>query len=158
MQAALRRQSSWQCDPVGGDELAGDLFLGGLEWIIGCKAPHQGSLRIEDLELHRPLGIPRQDVVDDSTCWRILTEWLVRRDRRIRPGALREAIGWRRAYQLDLFHGRACKLAQRGNVVENPYRPAVSGDNQVTVLDPKVPHRRVRQVDLQRCPVIPIVP
>src|SRR4051794_13166223 len=98
MRAALRWQGSRHGDPVGGDQLASDLLLAGLERIVALKAAHQGAFRIQDFELHRRfpprngLVIARQKVVDNSTGRRVLTQWLVWRDRSVCPGALGNSI------------------------------------------------------------------
>src|SRR5258708_15273434 len=57
-------------------------------------------------------------------------------------------------------HGRRrfmAPLPQRSNVVEDPERPAMRGDDQVFVFHHQIMYRRYRQIELQRLPVIAIV-
>ena len=48
-------------------------------------------------------------------------------------------------------------LAQRRDVVENPERAAVGGDNQVVAMNRQIAHGSVRQIQLQRLPGIGVI-
>ena len=49
------------------------------------------------------------------------------------------------------------ELAQRRNIVENPERAAVRGHNQIVLVNPQIAHGGVRQVELERLPVVAVV-
>ena len=49
------------------------------------------------------------------------------------------------------------KLAQRRNIIKNPERPAVRGQNKLVVFHHQVVNRRSRQVELQRAPVCAVI-
>src|SRR2546425_10414514 len=51
----------------------------------------------------------------------------------------------------------AAQLLERRQVVEDPERSAVRSRDEGVVVDRKVAHRRGRQAELQRLPVIPLV-
>ena len=48
-------------------------------------------------------------------------------------------------------------LAQRCDVVEDPDAAAVRADHQIVVLHHEIAHRRDREVEAQRLPVVPVV-
>ncbi len=65
----------------------------------------------------------------------------------------------RRWPQQDRFlsgEGRGV-LPQRTDVIENPERAAVGRDDQILIVESEIAHRRVRQIQLQRTPVIAVV-
>src|SRR6476660_8490417 len=49
------------------------------------------------------------------------------------------------------------QLPQRSDVVENPERAAVRSDDQVVAMNRQVAHGSMRQVKLQRLPVIAVI-
>src|SRR6202043_3127833 len=48
-------------------------------------------------------------------------------------------------------------LANLGDVVENLCRTAVEFEDEIVVVNPKVAHRRVRKIELERLPMVAVV-
>ena len=48
-------------------------------------------------------------------------------------------------------------LAQRADVIQHPKRAAVRGEDQVLIMDDEIAHGSVRQIKLQRLPVLAVV-
>jgi len=53
--------------------------------------------------------------------------------------------------------GEGRHLAQRSDVIQNPEGAAVGGDDEVVVVNPEIAHGSVRQIELERLPVVAIV-
>ena len=49
------------------------------------------------------------------------------------------------------------RLAQRSNVVEDPERAPVRGDHQIIAVNRHILHRRYRQIQLQRPPIVSVI-
>ncbi|MEZ4457198.1 MAG: hypothetical protein R2882_11715 [Gemmatimonadales bacterium] len=97
----------------------------------------------------------RQPVVDRGAAGRILSGLEVLDQLLALPV---DPVGRRRGEQVRLAGGRAAgELAERGDVVEDPHRPAVRGDREVAFLDHEVPHRHLREVPPERLPMRPSV-
>ena len=62
-----------------------------------------------------------------------------------------------RAEKVRLRGALARHLSQRRDVVENPERTPVSSDDQVVFVDPQIAHGCMRQIQLQRLPMIAVV-
>ena len=125
---------------------------------IARVVTHHAARGIQHLERHPPGGRRVQPVVDDRARRRIQSVRHLRRQRRVPPDVAPDAQGLARGEQVHrLGHHAGLHLAERGDVVENPHPPSVRSCHQVMPLDPQVAHRRGRQVELQRLPVITVV-
>ena len=155
--AAQRRQDARRLEPVLRNELAGELLRARLRRSVAPEAAHHGPVAVEYLQHHRVAGIARQEELDDCARRRIGSERLIGRQRRVGPGTALHAPGRRRAEQYDIAQRRAAELPQSGDVVEDPDRASVRGDDQIVLVDPDIAHRGVRQVQLQRLPVLTVI-
>ena len=125
------------------------------------ERPHHLPLLIEDGDGHGSRRRGRlQVVVDARAVRRVIArrDFVLADDRIVRD--LPEPIGRQRREQMHrLLNHLRCELLERGQVVENPEAAPVGGDDQVVkaFLHLNAVHRRVRQIHLQRLPVLPIV-
>ena len=159
MHAARRGQHARAAEPVGGDQLAGELLGGRLGRRrcsrSGARACRRAS-RISSVTA--PCRASRgRKILDDGAGRRIGGGRLIGRHRRVGPGAAMHAVGGRRREQHRIARRRRAKLAQARDVVEHPERAAVRRDDQIVVVDSQVAHRGMRQIELQRLPVLAVV-
>ena len=68
-----------------------------------------------------------------------------------------DAHGYRWTIEPCAGFAECSQLAQRRDVVENPERAAVSGDDEIVAVNGQIAHRGDRQVELQRLPVVAVV-
>ena len=112
------------------------------------------SRRVEDVERHL-LAAGLEPVVDDRAAGRVLPH---RMGRVLTPPTPVHAVGVAGVEQVGVARQRGVgELAQRCDIVEDPERAAVSGRDQVAVLDREVVDRDERQVAPQRLPVPAVV-
>ena len=157
MHAALRRQDAGRFDPILRNELAGEFLRARLRGIVAPEAAHQALAAVEHLEHHHSPGVVRQKELDDRARRRIGGERLVRWNRRVAPGAALHAVGVGGTQQHHLVRRGTRDLPQPRDVVEDPDRAAVGRQDEVVVVDPQVAHRGMREIQLQRLPVLPVI-
>ena len=122
------------------------------------EAANQVSLRVVNFERDVGGGSGIQRVVEDGAVGRILSGGKFRRKRGflvVVPadasdggGAKERGVGVR-----DLRAG----LAQRREVVENPKRAAVGGDDEIVIVDDDVAGIAGGKIQLERLPVVAVV-
>ena len=126
--------------------------------IVARIMPDYFSARIQNFQPNAVLCRRLQVIVKDHARRRILSRRLLRWQRRVVVVVGSDAHGFGR---LEQMHRRTshlrCDLAQGRDVIENPERATMCGNDQVTVLHHQIVDRTDRQVKLQRLPVVAIV-
>ena len=99
----------------------------------------------------------REIVIEDRAIGRIGGSGFIRRKRRIGVGVALDAVGRSRREKMRVATAGESDFPQRRDVIENPERAAMGGDDEIVVVNPEIAHGSVRQIQLQRLPVIAIV-
>src|SRR6202790_810897 len=135
-----------------GDFFEGHGFIG-----AGITAD-QMIFRIEDFEGERFAGRGREVVIKNRSVRRVLARGNFGRKRRVRIAVPTETNSLlRREERCGRFSDGGVELAKRRNVVENPERTPVRADDEIVAVDREVAHRRMRQIELHRLPVVAII-
>ena len=143
-------------NPILRDQLLLALRRAEANGVSARHAPQDRTVRIQYFDGDRSFRGLRQIVVNDSSVGRVAPRGLVRGNRRVGAGAA--ARPHRRGGLEQRHRGRgADHLAQRTDIIEHPERTAVRGDDQVLIVNHQVAHRGMRQIELQRLPVIAVV-
>ena len=156
MRAGRRRERFGRALPRGEDRERVDVDR--RMRIAARIPPHELRSRIEDLERYRSGRRGLQVVIDRRAARRIVGVRLVGLRRRPVVGLRRQQHRSRRPEENRVGRrGVGGRVPQHADVVQDPEAAAVRRDDQIVVLDRQVAHRRRRQVQLQRLPVVAVV-
>ena len=157
--AGLGGQRAEWTQPVEGDELFLQFFFRGVGFIGAGKFANELAARVENFKSDRSRsGAVRQIVIDDYAIGRIGASGFVGRKRRVGVGVALDAEGGGWSEEMSRgCAGESRHFAQRGDVIQNPERAAVRGDDEVVVVNPEIAHGGVRQIQLQGLPVVAVV-
>ena len=113
---------------------------------------------IADIQRHFFIAFLFKVVFDDRTIRGVLTGWFIRRQRSVRVHVPSYAVsigGLIKHYVM--FSLCFCNLPQRGHIIQDPERAAMSSNYKVVIFYHKVTDRRCRHIHPQRLPVVSIV-
>ena len=97
------------------------------------------------------------EVIEDGPVGRVGGEGLVGRKRRIGVGVALDADSRSRREKMRFAGGQIFNFAQCGDVVENPEGASVGADDEIVVVNREIAHGGVRQIELQRLPMVAVV-
>ena len=157
MHPGVRRQTLRAPDPPRRDI---ETRVRCLRRVVAREPSYHGAPPIENLQENRPCRRAREIVVEHGAVGRIGRGRLVDRKGRVRIFVPAHPHGSRRAIQIRArgrAGGRLGQLAERGDVVQDPERPAVRGHHEIAVVHHQVAHGGDGQVEPQRLPTIAVV-
>ena len=128
-----------------------------MERVIAAITAHGLALGVDNIQLDTALGFTRQKVLDDGARRRIAGHGFVGRQWCVCPGAAWHAVSQGGLQQQWLACRLYVELAQTRDVIQHPEAAAVRGDDQILIVDGEIAHRGVRQIILQRAPLITII-
>ena len=126
---------------------------------FGRKPPDEILLRIENFQLHG-VGRRREEIINHRATRRILARGLLGRKWRAGEGVVIHPNCRSRTVKPRRFpsaHVKRLHLAKGSDVIENPERTPVRGNDQVVAVDREIPNSGDRQIQLQGLPMIAIV-
>src|SRR5882762_160571 len=128
----------------------------GLRLVVTAKAPNQFASGIKNLQRHKFRPV-LQHIVENRTIRRVLPHGRLGRQRSVWVRTALNARGGLRLEELGLGSVAFVNLAQWSDVIQNPERPPMGPENNVIAVDDEIAHGSVRQVELQRVPVAPVI-
>src|SRR5467141_3079378 len=152
------RENLRRAHPVHGNGMLAGGFFQRLGLVRARILPHELIVCVENLECHRLFREAREVIIDDGAIGRIFAGGKFRRQWRIGVSVPTETNRFLRCEEMHtFFRDVGVQLPQRRDIIQNPERAAVRGDNKIVAMNREIAHRSVRQIQLQRLPIVSIV-
>ena len=144
-----REKRRRRANPIHRNGMLAGGFFQRLGLIRAGIAPHEMILRIKDFKLDRRFCCACQVVIDDGAIGRIFPCRNFRRQGRVRISIPAEPNCFLRCEEMHTFLGNvSVHLPNRRDVIKNPERPSVRGDDQIVAMNREIAHGSVREIEL----------